>query len=73
MAQIENIDKMSWMRRALATFLRGEEEEKRTMAVEDYIQLRIDETELKRITSFVKVPEDIQNARKDVLNRVKED
>ena len=73
MAQHENIDKMSWIRRALATFLKGEEEEAVTMAVEDYISLRIDETELKKITSFSKVPEDIQTARKEVLTKIKEE
>ena len=73
MAQHENIDKMSWIRRALSTFLKGEELEAKSSAVEDYIQLRIDETELKRITNFTKIPADIQAARKDVLIRIKEE
>ncbi len=73
MAQHENIDKMSWIRRALGTFLKGEEEEAVTMAVEDYISLRIDETELKKISSFSKIPEDIQAARKEVLLRIKKE
>jgi len=71
MAQHESIDKMSWIRRALATFLKGEEEEAVTVAVENYINLRIDETELKKIAFFSKVPEDIQSARKEVLNKIK--
>lgn len=71
MAQHENIDKMSWIRRALATFLKGEEQEAITMAVEDYINLRIDESELKRMANFNKIPEDIQNARKEVLIKIK--
>ncbi len=73
MAQHESIDKMSWIRRALASFLKGEEEAAVTMAVEDYINLRIDETELRKITSFSKIPEDIQAARKEVLAKIKEE
>lgn len=71
MASHENIDKMSWIRRALATFLKGEEEEAISMAVEDYINLRIDEKKLKKITSFNKIPKDIEEARKEVLNKIK--
>lgn len=73
MAQYENIDKMSWIRRALATFLKGEEQEAITMAVEDYINLRVDEQELKKITSFTKIPEDIQSARKEIINITKKE
>jgi len=73
MAQYESIDKMSWIRRALATFVKGEEIEARSEAIEDYIHLRIDESELKKITSFTKISEDIQNARKEVLNMIKEE
>ena len=73
MAQHESIDKMSWIRRALASFLKGEEEEAITMAAEDYISLRIDENEFKKISSFNKIPEDIQTARKAVLIKIKEE
>ena len=73
MSQHESIDKMSWIRRALASFLKGEEEDAITTAAEDYISLRIDENELKKISSFNKIPEDIQNARKAVLNKIKEE
>ena len=73
MAQYENIDKMSWIRRALATFLKGEEIEAKTEAIEDYINLRIDEKDLKNITSMKEVSKDIQEARKEVLNRIKQE
>lgn len=73
MAKYESIDKMSWIRRALASFLKGEEIEARTEAIEDYIQLRIDENKLKKIASFNKIPADIQKARKQVLIKIKEE
>jgi len=73
MAQYENIDKMSWIRRALATFLKGEEIEAKTEAIEDYINLRIDEKELENITGMNKIPKDLQEARKKVLDTIKQE
>jgi len=73
MAQYENIDKMSWIRRALATFLKGEEIEAKTEAIEDYINLRMDEKDLKNITGMKEVPKDIQEARNDVLSKIKQE
>ena len=72
MAQYENIDKMSWIRRALATFLKGEEIESKSEAIENYVNLRIDEKELRNITEMKEVSKDLQDARKEVLNRIKE-
>src|SRR3989338_7403647 len=73
MAQYENIDKMSWIRRALATFLKGEEIEAKSEAIENYVNLRIDEKELRNITEMKEVSKDLQDARKEVLNRIKEE
>jgi len=73
MAQYENIDKMSRIRRALATFLKGEEIEAKTEAIEDYINLRIDEKDLKNISGMKEVSKDIQEARKEVLNKIKQE
>lgn len=71
MANYEDIDRMSWMRRALSTFLKGEKEEMKTDAVSDYIHLRIDEEQFKKIINTDKIPKDIENARKEVLIRLK--
>lgn len=65
----ENIDKMSWMRRALATFLKEKEQEVKDDAIEDYINLRIDGMMLKELCQFKIIPKDVKNARKDVLNK----
>lgn len=64
MVQYENIDKMFWIRSALATFLKGEEIEAKTEAIEDYINLRIDEKELNNIARMKEISKDIQDARK---------
>ena len=71
LADIERIDKMSWIRRALSTFVNEEEKAVIDEAVEDYVNLRCDEEELKRVASFDKIPEDIQNARKEVIIKLK--
>ena len=63
LAELESIDKMSWIRRALATFIQGEETGVIDDAIEDYIALRIDETEFKKYSKLKDVPSDIKNAR----------
>lgn len=66
-AEIEGIDKMSWIRRALATFVNGEEKGASDEAIEDYIHLRIDEDRLKEIMGLKTVPKDISSARQNVV------
>ena len=68
----EGIDKMSWIRRALASFVDDVEDEMEDCAIEDYINLRIDEKELENITGMKKIPKDLQEARKEVLNKTKQ-
>ncbi|MFH1638076.1 MAG: hypothetical protein ABIB71_06640 [Candidatus Woesearchaeota archaeon] len=71
MARHESIDKMSWIRRALATFVNGEEKGAIDEAIENYMALRIDEGSLKQATGLKKVPKDMQEARKEVLSKIK--
>jgi metal-responsive CopG/Arc/MetJ family transcriptional regulator len=71
MVEHEDIDRISWVRRALSTFLKGEKEEMKTSSVEDYIHLRIDEDMLKKTLNFDKIPKDIQEARKEMLIQIK--
>lgn len=70
MAEYESIDKMSWIRRALATFLNGEEEAAIDEAIEDYIYLRIDEAQLIKAAKFKEVPLDVRKAREDCLKYI---
>lgn len=64
LSQSEGVDKMAWIRRALADFVNQERDSMAKESVKDYINLVIDEKELKEFTGFKKIPEDIINARK---------
>ena len=70
LSEHEGIDRMAWIRRALANFVNDEEDGMSDAAIEDYINLRIDEKEMKDFTGFKKIPEDIQEARKKVLSKI---
>ena len=70
LSQDEGVDRMSWMRRALSTFVKGQEEGIREQAFEDHISLRTDEYELKEILNIKNVPKDIKEARKKVLDSI---
>jgi predicted DNA-binding protein len=72
LAENEGVDKMAWIRRALASFVGDEEDEMADEAIKDYIKLRIDEKELLKFTEFRKVPEDIKEARKNYLTQIGE-
>ena len=72
LSQDEGVDRMSWMRRALSTFVKGEENGMKEEAFEDYILLRIDEDELKEILNIKKIPTDIQEARKAKIKQILE-
>ena len=73
LSEFEGIDKMSWIKRALASFVDDVEDEMEDYAIKDYVHLRIDEKELKNITGLRKIPKDIQEARKEVLNGIKQE
>jgi metal-responsive CopG/Arc/MetJ family transcriptional regulator len=70
LSEHEGIDRMAWIRRALANFVNDEEDGMSDAAIEDYINLRIDEKEMKDYTGFKKIPEDIREARKKVLSKI---
>jgi len=71
LANVDKIDKMSWIRQSLSTFISNEEKKVIDEIIENYINLRCDENELKRVASFNKIPKDIQNARRDVVLKMK--
>ena len=71
LSEIDNIDKMSWIRQALSTFVSTEEKKTIDETISNYINLRCNEDELKRIISLNKIPKDIQDARKEVLIKIK--
>ena len=70
LSEHEGIDRMSWIRRALACFVNETETAMSDDAIDDYINLRIDEKALKEFTNYSKIPEDIQKARKSKLESI---
>lgn len=73
LSDYEGVDKMSWMRRALATFVNGEEQAACDEAIENYIHLRINEDEFLKITKMKKISKDIEQARKETLALIKKE
>ncbi|MBL7051998.1 MAG: hypothetical protein ISS01_02820 [Nanoarchaeota archaeon] len=71
LAKNEGIDRNLWIKRALSTFVSDEEDGMADGAIEDYINLRIDEETLLEFTDFDKIPEDIKKARKEKLEEKK--
>jgi predicted DNA-binding protein len=73
LAKNEGIDRSLWIKRALATFVAGEESGMADEAIEDFIHLRIDEKTLLDYADFDKVPKDILKARETKLKNVLEE
>lgn len=73
LARSEGVDKMSWIRRALADFVNEEKDAMSEEAVKDYIRLVIDEEDLKKFTNFSKIPLDIKEARQEILSKIKKE
>ena len=67
LSEFEGIDKMSWIRRALAEYIDEIEDEMDNAAIEDYVHLRISEEELKKDMEWKKVPDDLKQARAESL------
>ena len=70
LSEHECIEKMAWIRRALAVFVSDEEAGIADEAIDDYIHLRIDEEQLRDYTGFKKIPDDIKEARKKALEKI---
>ena len=70
MAEFDKIDKMTWIRQAIADRIDSEEEDMEDDAIEDYIWLRINEEELKEATGLKKIPADLIEARKECLKLI---
>lgn len=68
MAEAENIDRISWIKRAMIMSIENLRDAQIDGAIEDYISSRIGEEELKEVTGMTKIPEDLKNARKNKLN-----
>jgi predicted transcriptional regulator len=73
LAQNEGVDKMAWIRRALADFASQERDSMAKEAVKDFIYLAIDDKTLLEFANFDKIPKDILDARAEMLKKIKED
>ncbi len=71
MAEVENIDRISWIKRAIIMSIETLNEARIDGAIEDFIALRIGEEELKEITETKKIPEDLKSIRKSRLEYLK--
>ncbi|OGJ22245.1 hypothetical protein A3K73_05925 [Candidatus Pacearchaeota archaeon RBG_13_36_9] len=70
LAGFEKIDKMAWIRRAIADSIGDVEDQMEDAAIEDYIWARIDEKRLKEATRMNSIPEDLKKAREDTLKGI---
>ena len=66
LADFEKIDKMSWIRKALANAQREQENKMRDSIIDSYLNLRLSDEEFQRYMKMP-VPEDIKKARKNRL------
>lgn len=69
-AEFDKIDKMTWIRQAIADRIDDVEEEMDDGAIENYIHARISEEELKEEMNWKKVPADLKQARAEAINHI---
>lgn len=69
-AKNNKADKMSLIRQAIATYVTDMENAFQDAAIADYISLRINEEELKEHTGLKEIPNDIREARNEVLKSI---
>jgi len=72
LADYEGIKRMDFIRKALTNFVYDFYDILDKEAIKDYINLRIDDDELKEFTGIVEIPEDIKEERRRVLKNVSE-
>jgi predicted transcriptional regulator len=69
LADFDKVDKMTWIRQAIADRIDSEEQDNDNFAIEDYIHGRISEEKFKEVKKMDKnkVPADLKQARADFL------
>lgn len=70
LAESEGVDKMAWIRRSLADFVNQERDSMAKEAVKDYINLINTDKDLKDFTGWSKIPNDIIQARKEMIKNI---
>lgn len=72
-AKEQGIDKSAVIKQAIQEFIDNIDDKMDKYFIEDYINLKITENELKERFEWKEIPKDIQEARKEVLNRIKKE
>jgi len=67
LAEFDKVDKMTWIRQAIADRIDEIEEEMNDVTIEDFIHARISEEELKKEMKWKQVPQDLLEARAEIL------
>ena len=71
-AKLEGIDRTAFIKRAIQDSLDDLALQRNDLDIEDYVNLRISEEELKKSLGWKQVPKDLQEARKGKLREIKE-
>ena len=72
MSNEEGVDKMDYIKRAIAIFVGDHKNDIAEEAIKDYINLTIDEKILLEYVEFKKIPRDIKEARQSRLKQIVE-
>lgn len=65
-----NIDKRTWVRQAIISFLDEMDDEMEDKAIEDYICARITSDEFKSYLNYREIPADLEQKRKEYLDSI---
>ena len=72
MAEVEQIDRASWIKRAMVIAIEELEDSAVEGAIEDFIAGKMSEKEFIGETSYEEVPEDIKEARKNYIAHIED-
>jgi predicted DNA-binding protein len=64
-------DKTALIRDAIQDFLIAEEQQLQDYYIEDYVNARMDEKEFKQRMDIKEIANDLQQARKEIINKIK--
>ncbi|MBU1102983.1 MAG: ribbon-helix-helix protein, CopG family [Nanoarchaeota archaeon] len=72
-AKEQGIDKSAVIKQAIQEFIDNIDDKMDKYFIEDYINLKITENELKERFEWKEIPKDIQEARKEILSKIKQE
>ncbi|MDP2925257.1 MAG: ribbon-helix-helix protein, CopG family [Nanoarchaeota archaeon] len=72
-AKEQGIDKSAVIKQAIQEFIDNIDDKMNDYYIKDYINLKLTENEVKERFEWKEIPKDIQEARKEVLNKIKQE